>query len=378
MIYRFFCLIFPLIPGISLTGLSQTDYPNGNQAYNSEFLFGYNSVTIAGGSLIYIFDETNRVYRSGTEILIPDLTGTTDGNHVNETGFFGFGTGGVPCDSCFQWDRQTLIAQPDVFDMTNLFVSPVSQNGMTYGKAIQYTNDTCYYDDCLALIDGPDSSLVYMLPPYQGIYNLWAGEELINAGDLKGTGTDQKISQQQSDTTANSGYCPCTYGPGWRLPSDIEAGHFNDLEGSGNGLDDGYTGTDSSYYMWTSSLFKTFNVKRWPVRLTDGYWENCAGFLNVENRVRCVFSAQYGSTMADRKKDTGNVAIFPNPANDVVFVEGLLENARIEIYTPAGIMIMRPVISAGFGIDISALPAGFYMIKIVQGGRTIIHRLIVV
>lgn len=277
----------------TLNVFSQTNYSSGNQAYWTEKSLGFNDVTIAGGNIVYTYDTANHMYRSGNKILIPNLTSAPNGDYVIDSTFYGFGIGGSPNNNNYQWDAQKVTNQQCDFDMDNLFVSPVSPVHMSYARAIQNNVTSCTYGNCVAIVDGPVETLAYPdYMPQNDTFQLWTGEDLINAGDIKGSGMATKVSQQQLDTTENMSYCVSTYGQGWRLPTDIEAGHVNDLEGMGNGFHDGFKG-NSGDYMWTSSLFKIYNVKRWPVGLSDGYWENCAGFVYVHNLVRCVYHSDF-------------------------------------------------------------------------------------
>ncbi len=285
-IYIIFLLVL-----FTINTFSQSNYTTGNQAYWTERCLGFNDIIINGGNIIYSYDTVNHLYRNGNKILLPNLSAIVNGEYVIDSTFYGFGIGGNPDNNNYQWDAQTIIAQNSDFDVSHLFVSPVSATSMSYARALQFNNTLCNYGDCEAIVDGPVESLAYPdYLPQNDTFQLWTGEDLIDAGDLKGTGTASKSSQQQLDTTENMSYCVSTYGQGWRLPTDIEAGHTNDLEGMGNGFHDGFKGNTGDY-MWTSSLFKIYNVKRWPVGLSDGYWENCAGFLYVYNKVRCVFNS---------------------------------------------------------------------------------------
>ena len=282
----FSILFFVLFP---LYFFAQTNYNNGNEAYWNEKIIGFNQIRIDSGYTIFSYDSVNCVYRNGDTILIPNLLQIPNGQTVLDSTFYGFGLGGSPNNSNYQFDKQTQLAQPNYFDVKNLFVSPVSAAQMSYAKALQNTSNYCNYGNCHAIVDGPDSTLAYPnYNPQADTFNLWIGEDLINAGAIKGV-YSQRISQQQLDNTPNKSYCVATYGKGWRLPTDIECGHFNDNTGINNGWHNSYQGT-SLNYMWTSSLFKCYPVKRWPVRICDGTWENCAGFIYSFNRVRCVFA----------------------------------------------------------------------------------------
>ncbi len=366
-------------PGVK----SQNNYENGNKAYIMERDIGFNPVTVNNGEMVYEYDSANKVYRYQNYILIPDLTEIENGNKVDENIFFGFGTGGVISDTCFTWDKQTISGHNE-FDVKNMFVSPVSSTGMNYAKALQHNSTQCGYANCHAVIDGPVSGLAYPEhEPHDGFYDLWTGEELINAGNLKETGLDQKISQQQMKPTENMSYCVSKYGKGWRLPTDMEVGHFNDNEGVNNGLDSAYMGI-SEKYLWTSSLYKTFTVKRWATKITDGYWENCGGFLYVQNYVRCVFPG-YDSSVPTLK--TGiykklKVNIYPNPSDDGKFyIDNDLGKVALSIYNIQGKLLefydLSNHVKETKTIDLGYYGKGIFIVVIESNDKTISEKLIV-
>ncbi|MEA3448216.1 MAG: T9SS type A sorting domain-containing protein [Bacteroidota bacterium] len=299
---------------------AQTDYATGNAAYNSALHNNFQPVTVAGGDFVYTYDQSVHQYRHEQYILIPDMTNSPNGNYMDTSLLYGHGSAGTPTDTAFQWDKQSLIEDSD-FDVAPMFISPLSTEAMNYSTAMQYNQNYCTTDSCALEITQPDSMLAWpQHPPYAGSYEMWDGEELINAGDIKGTGTDSKHSQQQLDTGINASYCVSTYGPGWRLPTDVEMGHINDEEGTGNGFDEAFRGTSTNKYIWTCSLFKTYEVKRWPARVNDGDWENCAGFLYVSNYVRCVYPVASDVSTQANTIETPDISIYPNPARQVVYI----------------------------------------------------------
>lgn len=358
---------------------AQTNYNNGNEAYIAEKLLGFNPVTINNGSLIYTYDTFNKVYQSGDYILIPDKTSIPDGKKKDVNTFHGYGIGGAISDTAFNWDKQTIFT-PNDFNISKMFVSPLSVNGMSYASAIQYNSPYCNYGDCYATIDGPVPGLAYPLhTPGSGVYNIWAGEELITAGDLKGTGTIQKVSQQQTTNTTNRSYCVEKYGEGWRLPTDMEIGHFNDEEGVGAGLDSAYKGV-SGVYIWTSSLYKIYTVKRWATRITDGYWENCGGFLYVGNCVRCVFPGFENPTTSVNEKireDGDEINIYPNPSNGNFYIFGG-EFHKIEIFNSLGqIVFSDESTTSPRCLNLSIFPDGIYFVEIYLENEIMIKKIII-
>src|SRR6056297_2944869 len=156
-----FYIIIPFLAYPFLTTNCQKDYRDGNEAYYYEKKMGFNPVTIGRGNNVYTYDHANKLYINGDQILIPDLDTTPDGSTINKNEFYGFGLGGNATDTAFQWDAQYLISQPNKFDVVNMFVSPLSSNTMSYGKAIQTNGNSCNYGDCYAIVDGPVETLAY-------------------------------------------------------------------------------------------------------------------------------------------------------------------------------------------------------------------------
>ena len=55
--------------------------------------------------------------------------------------------------------------------------------------------------------------------------------------------------------------------------------------------------------------------------------------------------------------------VYPNPAKDVLRIEGLESNATVEIYNSLGAMVKSVVVSADEEINVSDLPQGIYMLR---------------
>ena len=74
---------------------------------------------------------------------------------------------------------------------------------------------------------------------------------------------------------------------------------------------------------------------------------------------------------------TGSVQIYPNPANDHVVVKGK-DIKSVEVSNQKGCLVTQSRLSSdNQTIDLSAVPAGLYFIKIQTSSETIIQKLIV-
>jgi len=91
----------------------------------------------------------------------------------------------------------------------------------------------------------------------------------------------------------------------------------------------------------------------------------CEEGIEFENRSHPVENVVPG------EEQKANIYIYPNPANDLIYIVSDnmddLKDAEISIYDMKGLMILRKQcnIPCTSGIDISYLPYGFYIIKVI-------------
>ncbi|NLA24583.1 MAG: T9SS type A sorting domain-containing protein [Bacteroidales bacterium] len=360
---------------------AQIVFNSGNSAYNAVFANDFSPVIIADGSMIYEWNEDNNLYMCGKYVLIPDLSEIPNGNYTDTLNFYGFGQNGSASDTLFQWDNQKLLPFDSEFEQTKLFVSPLSQESMHYGNAINYNSNNCYYGDCPIELSGSEESLAYPNhSPKLGVFDAWTGQELIDVGNLKESAFFQKVAQQQLGESENQSYCVKTYGYGWRLPTDMEVGHFNDEEHLDNGFDIAYSGNEACY-LWTSSLFKVYDVKRWTVHNVTGDWENCAGFLyTYSNRVRCVYSPKSMQNVSNTNIRQKNIKVSPNPTSNFIKITNF-ENKElvIKIIDINSTIILAKTINTDCKIDLSTLVIGVYVLQVFDIGNNLLetHKIVI-
>ena len=61
--------------------------------------------------------------------------------------------------------------------------------------------------------------------------------------------------------------------------------------------------------------------------------------------------------------DNQQLAIFPNPANNVLNITNLADNQEVTIYSISGSMMKKVVVSGNAAIDISELRPGMYVVS---------------
>lgn len=64
-------------------------------------------------------------------------------------------------------------------------------------------------------------------------------------------------------------------------------------------------------------------------------------------------------------KQSFDISIFPNPVSSNLCLKGLNEDASVQVMTLAGALVIDTVVSpANANVDIAALPAGVYMLRV--------------
>ena len=96
------------------------------------------------------------------------------------------------------------------------------------------------------------------------------------------------------------------------------------------------------------------------VRWSDGTTDNPKEILVDEDIVLAAF---FEFTSVD-ENGLESVSLYPNPANDKLFLEGLEEDCGISIYNAMGMKVKTMTLQGDAEINISELPAGLYLLRI--------------
>ena len=76
-----------------------------------------------------------------------------------------------------------------------------------------------------------------------------------------------------------------------------------------------------------------------------------------------VLAAFFEGTGID-EDGLANISLYPNPANDVIRIEGLEGEHEVQIYNAIGMLVMTTTLQGASEINISDLPTGYYLIRI--------------
>ncbi len=116
-------------------------------------------------------------------------------------------------------------------------------------------------------------------------------------------------------------------------------------------LNFGYTisrPTSYEYYWLTSTNIRAFAAKV------------------VRNGMFYTIEFYYDPTTVVDNNEMQNFFIFPNPVRDKIYFENPFHSAFVQLFTLSGQLIKTEPIAAGYQVmDISFLPAGIYLLKIV-------------
>ncbi|MEC3908322.1 PKD domain-containing protein [Tamlana sp. 2201CG12-4] len=104
--------------------------------------------------------------------------------------------------------------------------------------------------------------------------------------------------------------------------------------------------------------------------------------ITVTDNLGLTSSSQFNiiveSTLGVNEVDDSSkdYMLYPNPANEKVFIRHLKEEKEITIYSILGELIMNTKISDGESVNVSNLNSGVYVLKINNGNNTVIKRFI--
>ncbi|MCK9272583.1 prepilin-type N-terminal cleavage/methylation domain-containing protein [Candidatus Gracilibacteria bacterium] len=253
-------------------------YTNGNDAYVNRATDIYGKID----TINITWNTTKKWWETSTgTVLSPSKTTTYVENIIEGTTNTGVYITNSGAEINFNKDQTN-----------NLFVSPVNTPGFNYCQLlnVSYTgacNDTDTTLNTIIL----DPKLVYAGNTDTGAvaYNgsqIYSGVEQFIPNNV--TKTSTLFIQYISNQSYNSGtsFCEQTYGTGWRIPTDYEVGHINDLDGA-QGWNNAYAGT-GSVNIWTASRYQDFTAARAIFNLDLFNWTGSNIDIN-DKGIRCVF-----------------------------------------------------------------------------------------
>jgi hypothetical protein len=95
------------------------------------------------------------------------------------------------------------------------------------------------------------------------------------------------------------------------------------------------------------------------VKWSDGTTDNPKEVIVDEDIVLVAFF-EFNSV---DENGTGTVSLYPNPANEKLYIEGLEEGGEISIYNALGMKVQTATLQGDAEINISDLPSGLYLVR---------------
>ena len=73
--------------------------------------------------------------------------------------------------------------------------------------------------------------------------------------------------------------------------------------------------------------------------------------------------AYFSEPQSSEEIENQQLALYPNPAKDVLNIKNLADNQEVTIYSINGAVIMKTIVSSDTGINISELRPGMYVVS---------------
>lgn len=110
-------------------------------------------------------------------------------------------------------------------------------------------------------------------------------------------------------------------------------------------------------------------------------WQNNRNpFIDYPLLADYIFGAQFGqpwfSALASVSFDITEVKVYPNPASEHIFISGLLETSKVEIFSVSGSKVFEKTINEDQMIPID-FESGMYFVKISNNDKQIVKKIIV-
>jgi hypothetical protein len=103
-------------------------------------------------------------------------------------------------------------------------------------------------------------------------------------------------------------------------------------------------------------------------------------FIDYPLLANYIFGSQYGqpwfAALASESFDTTDVKVYPNPATEHIFVSGISNLSKVEIFSVLGTKVFEKTVNEDQIIPIS-FQAGMYFVKINTNDKQIIKKIIV-
>lgn len=144
-------------------------------------------------------------------------------------------------------------------------------------------------------------------------------------------------------------------------------------------------GTDSKTFLLPGNRGEKLDVHFYPNNNTGNATVELIAYVQGDSAntvVRAIYkaTAEQPASVLSVKKNLNIINIYPNPVKDIMMIKGLQEHQtyKLELYSILGTKINSYILSAGTAqggiheIDVSELPKGVYMIRILDRNMNLV------
>ena len=128
----------------------------------------------------------------------------------------------------------------------------------------------------------------------------------------------------------------------------------NETDANGNPLLDFEAGQNTAELAWNDLWFYSNPI--FTIPQTD------------HSRHKSTFDETETSISSDNEEQLPEINLYPNPASNVLHINNVMENSKVEIYDISGILKASQNLT-GNTIDVSGLEKGLYFIKVINGNE---------
>jgi len=112
----------------------------------------------------------------------------------------------------------------------------------------------------------------------------------------------------------------------------------------------------------------------------DLYYNNMRSGYEMFDLGGAIFNIHYickEESVAVKETKNPTVLIYPNPAQDRVFISGITEKSQLAIYDISGKLVLKQTISSEQAINVNHLKSGIYLINIRNKNHNITKKLVI-
>lgn len=144
-----------------------------------------------------------------------------------------------------------------------------------------------------------------------------------------------------------------------------------------------WTYDDNDNAILIESFWWNDNTNAWEYSLSghvDLYYNNMQSGYEMFGLSGSIFNIHYvckEETIGVKEVDKSTVLIYPNPAQDRVFISGITERSQLTIYDISGKLVLQQTVFSEQVVNVKNLNRGIYLINIRNNQQNITQKLVI-